>query len=82
MGFNHKQAGDYFDKQFNTINNVDDAEEAYYHYYTAEDKAQVNLYGRILCRHYFDNQIFRKAYDVGKQTEDFVGIENTEGGHT
>jgi tetratricopeptide (TPR) repeat protein len=77
--FNHKQAGDYFDKRVGITDNVDDAEEAYHHYYTAADKAQVNLYGAILCRHYFDRQIFRKAYDVGKQTENFVGAD-TEGG--
>lgn len=77
-GFDHKQAGDYFDKRVDITKTVDDAEEAYHHYYTAANKAQVNLYGRILCRHYFEKQIFRKAYDVGKQTEDFVG-EDTEG---
>jgi tetratricopeptide (TPR) repeat protein len=79
LDFNHKQAGDYFEKRIDTTNDVDDAEEAYFHYFTAEDKEQVNEYGCVLYRRYFDNQIFRKAYDVGKQTEAFVGIENTEG---
>jgi tetratricopeptide (TPR) repeat protein len=73
LDFSHKRAGDYFDKRIKTTKNVDDAEEAYFHYYTAKDKDQVNEYGNGLCQHYFKNQIFHKAYDVGKQTEDFVG---------
>jgi tetratricopeptide (TPR) repeat protein len=76
--FDHKRAGDYFDKRLDTTKHVEDCEEAYYHYFTAQDKEEVNRYGCILCGHYFDKQTFRKAYDIGKQTEDFVG-ENTEG---
>jgi tetratricopeptide (TPR) repeat protein len=76
--FDHKRAGDYFDKRAQVTNNVEDCEEAYYHYFTAQDKEEINRYGNILCRYYFVNQTFRKAYDIGKQTEDFVG-ENTEG---
>jgi tetratricopeptide (TPR) repeat protein len=78
LGFKHKVAGDYFDKLIKVSENVEDGEEAYYHYYTAKDKVQVNLYGRMLCSHYFDNQIFRKSHDIGIQTEDFVGAD-TEG---
>jgi tetratricopeptide (TPR) repeat protein len=75
--FDHKQAGNYFNKQKNITNNVEDTKEAYHHFYVAQDKEAINYYGNILCDYYFIKQIFRKSYDVGKQTEDFVG-ENTE----
>jgi tetratricopeptide (TPR) repeat protein len=75
LDFSHKEAGDYFDKRKDTTKRVDDYEEAYYHYFAAKDKAQVNQYGRILCEHYYDKQIFHKVYNVGKQTEGFVGAD-------
>jgi tetratricopeptide (TPR) repeat protein len=79
LDFNHKRAGDYFGECVNITKNVFDAEEAYFHYYVAKDKREVNRYGGILCKHYYDKQFFDKAYNVGKQTEDFVGEEDTDG---
>lgn len=78
IGFNHMEAGDYFDKLLNTTYNITYVEEAYFHYYTASNKQQINKYGSNLCNYYFLNQVFNKAYNIGKQTEDFVGEQNTE----
>ena len=80
LSFSDLRAGDYYyhvDQHINHYNYAD-LEEAFWHYYRAEEKDKVNEIGATLCSHFYRRSSFAVAFAYGQRTRQLLG-EATNG---